>query len=231
MKKLALILTLSAMTSLAAFGQGFINFNQASGQLIVTNGAVLSVFDPGGTAWGSSSGATAQGNTVVGTTYYFAVLTEAYSGSGPLQSNVNPITGGWTFGGIMESNKASGQPGTLGQLSNVQTTSNWPTGSTNQYIIVGWSANLGATWAAVSNELANQSWSANGLFGVSAVGDIMPNTQSPGFNLFGAVQPYGNPINSDTTLDAVSATPEPSTMALTGLGSLAMLLFRRRNRK
>ncbi len=104
--------------------------------------------------------------------------------------------------------------------------------------MVGWSANLGTSWNAVEAELEN--WANNQLItipylGFSATGYITPlaTTTSPGATVFGsAPTAQGLPIYSPNTLlyalDPLYPGPEPSTMALMGLGGLSLLLFRRR---
>jgi hypothetical protein len=95
-------------------------------------------------------------------------------------------------------------------------------------MLVGWSANLGSTWsAALANLNAGSGWTGVAEFGESAVGTITPDPvgSSPGTAVF------GNPgINSSTLtpLDAVTTVPEPTTLALSALGGLSLLAFRRK---
>jgi hypothetical protein len=96
------------------------------------------------------------------------------------------------------------------------------TGDTYNYSIalVGWSANEGTTWSTVSAELQSGIWNTTGNFGFE-VASVSPNNGAPG-NTPTAI--FGN---STLVLYAVP-TPEPTTLALAGLGGLSMLFLRRR---
>lgn len=95
--------------------------------------------------------------------------------------------------------------------------------------IVGWSSNLGSSWTTVSAELTGNSgagnWTASGFFGwsASATADFVTAGSSPGDNTFGVT----GVSNGSLVLYAVSS-PEPTTLALAGLGGLSMLFLRRR---
>jgi len=142
--------------------------------------------------------------------YYFGLLTSAsgapgsFTFSGVYATNFPTANGGRFIGGTV------GVPG-------------WTPGTTMSYEIAGWAASLGTTF--------NSSWlttAPGGLFGVSAIasgvsGGVNPTSgQSfPTLPLFG-----GTGLNSGFTL--TSAVPEPTSMALAGLGAAALLIFRRR---
>jgi hypothetical protein len=102
----------------------------------------------------------------------------------------------------------------------------WLSGEEAFYVVLGWSANEG-TWAQVQVALNGGSWLTTGpnggLFGASSVGYAMAATApSPAMILFGSSPGL---INTPWQLTPV---PEPSTIALAGLGGLSLLLFRRR---
>jgi len=102
-------------------------------------------------------------------------------------------------------------------------------------MLVGWSANLGSDWATVSNNLAN--WSVaqttiqgQAFFGETSFGYRVGNTSpAPGAAIFAsAADANGLPIFSLNTQLYLLPVPEPTSLALAGLGGLSLLLFRRR---
>jgi hypothetical protein len=94
-------------------------------------------------------------------------------------------------------------------------------GTTYSIALVGWSANLGSSWSTVESELSSGAWSTIGSFG-DVTSSVNPSSSTPGntmVNLFG---------NSSLTLYSVAPIPEPTTLALAGLGGISMLFLRRR---
>jgi hypothetical protein len=139
--------------------------------------------------------------------YYFALLT-APSSAGP-----------FTFSGLYGTNLVNATGGRFSGGNGVAVTG-WQPGATMSYEIAGWSAAAGVTW--------NPAWlvtaPAGALFGVSVVGSGVAGggPQSlPTLQLFG-----GTGIT--TGFQVTGAIPEPSSMALVGLGTAALLIFRRR---
>lgn len=99
-------------------------------------------------------------------------------------------------------------------------------GTTYDMMVVGWSANLGTTWAAVSALFAENfvGYSGGGFAGYSNVGQITPTTApATAASVFGGAGAQ----NGQTILYALPV-PEPTTIALAGLGGLAALALRRR---
>jgi len=100
-------------------------------------------------------------------------------------------------------------------------------GTTYSAMLVGWSATLGSTWGAVS-ALLQQNFSsvstAGQYYGQTGIGTVTP------FSAAGAgvpaMFPTTFPLGSLTL--GVIPTPEPTTLALAGLGGLSMLFLRRR---
>jgi hypothetical protein len=93
-------------------------------------------------------------------------------------------------------------------------------GESYSIALVGWSANEGTSWSGVSTELSSGNWSALGNFGAD-FGSVDPTTGAPGS------LPSGIWGNSTLVLYTVPV-PEPTTLALAGLGGLSMLFLRRR---
>jgi len=198
MKKLAAFLCLGALTT-GAFAQGLVTF---------ANGPTtqISVTPSGGTA-------AAYAASPVGS-YYFGLLTAA-TAAGP-----------FTFAGAYATNTAGA--GRMGPASNTQAIAGWAPGATMFYEVAGWSSSLGTTFNAgwLTGNFGS-SVPPNTFFGVSGVssgaaggGSPVP---APAFPLFGGTGLGGFNMNAIT-----STVPEPTSMALAGLGAAALLIFRRR---
>jgi len=231
MKKLAVIIALATVVG-TSFGQGFVNFVNGAASNVTTNDTT-DVYGAAYTGPGASvgsqtglqgtSGALPQG-------FYYALLMQPYAGgatNNPTASTV--LSGGWLYTGTGATNALGA--GRLSGGATAGTTQNDGVGSGNQFIVVGWSSNVAtnglAGWLTVSNCLAAGSWSTLnggiGYFGVSTVGTGVGQPNTSPEQLFGGA----TGIQSGFTLFAVPV-PEPSTMALAGLGGLSLLLFRRR---
>ena len=108
---------------------------------------------------------------------------------------------------------------------------NWPSGVTQNLIMVGWSANLGTTWASALNYLQN--WSSlqfdGAYFGIgSSVGSLASFSSNPGVFVFGTAAGLVNDGANNPLVMDLLPTPEPGTMALSALGGLSLLAFRRK---
>ncbi|HEV2392996.1 MAG TPA: PEP-CTERM sorting domain-containing protein [Verrucomicrobiae bacterium] len=222
MKKLAALLSLSALAT-GAFAQGTIGFINSSTTLITTNA----------TAAGGTAGNTA---TVAGG-FYYGVFTAPSTVTSLTPADLLGTT--WTFTGSYATNIPAG--GRLSGGSTAVTSTGWPAGQTNSFVVVGWSSNLGHDWATIAAELngstlnngawAGGHWTRTGFFGLSGVGfgeaGGGPNSLPP-FALFGSgPTAAGTPLTAGFPL-YITAVPEPATFALAGLGAAALLIFRRR---
>jgi hypothetical protein len=227
MKKIVLTLALAGLMS-SAFGQGVVNF---------ANGAVTDIYtNATQTIWGTATGGGTSGltpTTANGGSFYYALLMQSYS-SGPTASTSlsSLAANGWLTTGLIAS------PGLgAGRLSGgnpVTTLSADVIGVGNQYTVLGWSGNIApGTLAGLATVEANlalgstfSGWTVpngqNGFLGISSVGTGVGAT-SPVQALFG----FAGGINSFVNLYLVPV-PEPTTVALIGLGGLSLLLFRRR---
>jgi len=237
MKKLVLTTVCTVAMAGAAFAQGTVHWDTigAGGYTAQTNSTTYSPLFGGGSAVGGT----------IGNTFTAAVAPGAYDWEllylGGAQQGSAPTTlsalAAWADAGLSAVQTASaGRLGPLAAQSTTAATVPWPSGTSDNIMLVGWSANLGATWGAVSNMLAN--WStdqiANAYIGLSVPGYINPNAGNPGAVIFGGgVNANGTPIQSTLTqlyLIPLTVVPEPTTLALAGLGGLGLMLFRRQRK-
>jgi len=191
----------------STFAQGFVSFANNSGTQIRTNGATQGV-----------AASLAQGGA-----YNYGLFIQSYDGTAAPNT---PWSAGWVFTGLVATNTSAGRL-TLGTVQ----VPGWAAGATNQFVIAGWSRNLGSEWSLIAPQAQSGLWLENGFFGVSAVsyGAASAAPPTPAFPLFGTTGPTGSgiPIQSGFDLMAVGI-PEPTTFALAGLGAAAMLILRRR---
>jgi hypothetical protein len=171
--------------------------------------------------------------------FFYAVLTSPYGGAAP---SANPLDSAWSGAVLTGVNFAvtaggiSGQGGTGGAAAagwGAPTGPQYTDGTEKYFIIVGWSSNLGTSWATMAANLASgwaTPWTENAFFGESAIGYGFsgggPNAL-PATSLFGVSAAMPGGLTSGHTLFFI---PEPSTFALAGLGGLALLLLRRSRR-
>jgi len=230
MKKTLLTLALTAVVASSGMAQGFVLFSNPGSQKISVNSTV---------------GGPATGAMPTTSTYYFALFYSAsattvdgsalaVSGAGNYVFN----DGNWTF-----NNPTAGQadgyvygPGyavntTAGQFNSqyidpTQSGTLVPFTTAAQFVVVGWSGNIGTTWSAVQSWLADPT--VNGWIGESAVSVAItpgsPTASPPSV----PASLFGTGLLQKFTLGEIVATPEPSTIALAGLGGLALLAIRRR---
>jgi len=141
-------------------------------------------------------------------TYYFGLLTSA-SGA----------AGSFTFAGLYATNLVNTTGGRFSGGNGVAV-NGWAPGATMFYEVAGWES------AALGHDF-NPAWLTSppaGLFGISASGSGVAGggAQSlPTLQLFGGA----TGIQAGFELQSI---PEPTSMALAGLGAAALLIFRRR---
>jgi len=232
MKKLVLTIGCALAVSGAAFAQGFVNWSAITSTAVtaVTNAATYSSLSPlfGG---GAATGATATGGTLGAGGFYLELLYSAYSGSQAAVPSTWAQLEAWSDAGA--EGQSSAAAGKLTPISgSAGYTVPWSPGTTDSIVLVMWSANLGSTWAAAQASLNN--WAAdpilNAYLGVSQTGYITTLSTTPGSVVFAtAATAQGLPIESLGTQLYALQVPEPATMALAGLGGLALLLIRRRS--
>ena len=103
---------------------------------------------------------------------------------------------------------------------------NLPIGTPAQFVILGWSANIGRNLAALQSFFAGESSPGNAVIGESNVSGTLLVGDNFSYlvpNLFGG----NTELIHGFTLGPV-AVPEPTTIALGVLGGLAMLSLRRK---
>jgi hypothetical protein len=232
MKKTLLTLALTAVVASSGMAQGFVIFSNPGNERISVNSTV---------------GGAATGAMPTTSTYYFALFysasattvdgsAAAVTGAGNYVFNDanwtfdNPTAGqanGYVYGPGYGQNVAAGQF-TSSYIDPTQSGTLVPFTTPAQFVVVGWSGNIGTTWSAVQTWLANPS--VNGWIGESAVSAAITPGNPNGSPATPAASLFGLPAGELTkfTLGEIVGTPEPSTIALAGLGGLALLAFRRR---
>ncbi len=249
MKKLALTIISAMVVTGAAFAQGYVNWAPAIADVsFQTNTTAYSPLFGGGSTGAGTVGLT---EATTGGAFDYALLTSTavlstdtsvWDGTwtGAAGNTGTAMTGGNSTGlshGGVAAATVNGQSGTGVQVS-------WANGTTQSVVLVGWSVNLGTSWASVSNLLsalasgnaapiAAQLNGAAGLFGETSIGDVNPAASSPGNTMFASSSTplsSGTPIFSLNTPLYLIPVPEPTTLALAGLGGLALAMFRRQRK-
>jgi hypothetical protein len=243
-KTLITTLALAALVA-SSYGQGFVLFSNG-GRLVTVNSS------PGGASTGSMPIAPTTGANFYFALYYSAAATTVNGSSAAVLPGATPLTVGsyvfsdanWTFDNPVgttgylgpayaTNSQAVGKfASTVMDVNNsVQTLLPFTTAA--QFVVLGWSGlSNGVTPITTVGQLAgwynSGSVMSGGYIGETIVsGAILPSLggASPAAALFGAV---GGGLLNAFTLGQISTIPEPTTLALAGLGGLSLLLFRRR---
>jgi len=156
------------------------------------------------------NGSTAATSGAAGSYYYGLLISSA-------------ATGPFTFSGLYATNLAAA--GRFNGGNGIQCPG-WAAGATMSYEVAVWSASLGQSWQ--NGWLTGSFGGAQGYFGLSSVATGVSggagSPATPSYNLFGGA----TGISSGFTATPTTVTPEPTSMALAGLGAAALLIFRRR---
>lgn len=181
-----------------AFAQGLVNFFNNTTTLVSS----------------SESGSPQAINGTAGQ-WYFGLLTAAAGTTDPTK---------FTFAGAYATNQAVA--GRFFGGAGVKV-AGWAAGASMAYEIAGWSSSLGPTFNSAWLTMTANQFSSVGVFGLSGIGTGAAGGATgtgtlPNYNLFG-----GTGLTSGFNLSPVGV-PEPTSMALAGLGAAALLIFRRR---
>jgi hypothetical protein len=229
--KATLILSLLGTVG-TCLGQGILNWPAFPPFTGRTNAVDISPFFGGGYAGQGNIGPTATS----GLLYYYELLyNTSFSGDqAPVPGYAALFGGTWLDTGLTATN-GSLVAGRLSPVNpNVASVVPWDNGTTNNILLVGWSANLGISWTVVSNELANWddyygSFAGQVFFGESDTGYLTPNPSSLGVGVLpfgGGPTQSGLPIYFGDPIQLyLLPTPEPITIVLVGWGGFSLLLF------
>jgi hypothetical protein len=239
MKKiLATLIGLAAGATLVN-AQGWISLN-AEGAGVTTNTAgSAAIYAENPSAY--STGKTFNQGTG-GVAYYYTLLYIASGAAASSTDSNNPTSSDWTqlytdaggtpgvaltltnypgsaaaAAGGLQGNGAANSTQALG--SGGQAFNN---GTDYQLLLVGWSANLGPSWSTVASDYNSGFAADTGFFGYELATGT-GTSGAPGTSLLTLGFPNGSLV-----LYNVVITPEPTTLALAGLGGLSMLFLRRR---
>ena len=218
MKKIVLAISLLGF-GVCSYGQGYVTV--AGTMQEQTNTTSLSSGWSGGSLGTGTFGNI--GNIASGQSYYLALLTT--TASSPvinLFGSGSALNSTWLSTGPLGANTSFAGRMSIGSAYQV---SNAAIANSQDWLLVAWTANLGADWATIASQLSSGVFSQAGYVGWSSIG---VGASGPS-NLPLTVQgPSGSIIPSGFSLLAVSPVPEPGTLALAALGGASLLLFRRR---
>jgi hypothetical protein len=219
MKKIITAIALTTLVAVASQAQGLVVFSSSTQNMSTNNGTV--------------------GKTTAGAgNFYYALFesttTTTVGGSATPVQGTNGVyafnASGWTYIALGSSTAVSGRFADVAPNGDGSTTIlGVAAGNSANFVVVGWSANLGSTLSALEQALAING--TTGLLGESAVsGSIATGNGGllPTPNLFGggAPQIQAFTVGSFT----ITSTPEPGTLALAALGGASLLMFRRKNK-
>lgn len=227
MKKVIVTLALIASAISSSYAQGWVLFNNANNTRVSTNSIV-----------GGASSGTMQGPNGVAISYYFALFSSTTSQLiGGVTNRIAGATGTYAFNdGNWYFNNPSfgpdyGTNNNLGTFTSIQSDpansqgTEVTSGASQSFVVIGWSANIGSTLSALETWYANPTF--NGWIGQSSTSVFM-TPGSGGVSIPPGITGTSGGAIPGFMLGLVVPTPEPSTIALAGLGGLSLLLFRRR---
>jgi hypothetical protein len=208
MKEALSILALVASVSFG-YSQGTVNFTEFDSRYAVSTNSNFGGFGP---------------TSTVANSYYYALLIQPYTEGSPVPTS-NPFDPSWSFSGAMATNNTSFAGGING---GIQAIAGWTPGATMYVEVVGWSANMATTFQQFEVMVESGDLNYGDYFGYSVVGRVV----SGGLIVGGAPPGPANPLFGSTAISSgfvlTSPIPEPTTIALIGLGGLGLAMIRRR---
>jgi hypothetical protein len=232
MKKIIVTSTILGLIATSAFSQGFVQFfaGSSNGTKVSTNSVV---------------GGAAVGRTAGNNTYYYALFSSSTQTT--INGNAAAIIGnagtyvfgqsGWSLVGFGANNGSGTTIATTQGTTDANqgalnsdgglTVPNVAGGAVGNFVVVGWSANIGSTLASVESWLTDPT--VTGWIGQSRIGvgqTIGDNASNPTLNVFGTTANYINAFSLGEVAGA--PVPEPATMALAALGGASLLMLRRK---
>jgi hypothetical protein len=223
-----------------------------NGTICIWDSAPSTYFHTNAIALGGSSGNTLGGN------FYYEVLTAPSTVTTVDASLQNLLTGTWSDTGVSGTNTSNPNPIFAGRVTGLDAApaNNWAVAVRQSFIVVGWSATLGSTWSQVKSELAgatllsansNYYWDipnfdGEGFLGATTVGSAIAGPANGGAPalLFASTSSLQTPVPVTTTTELYTVAdsgllalvvPEPSTLALTGLGAAVVVIVRRKKQE
>jgi PEP-CTERM motif len=213
MKKLLTIVALASVVSLS-YGQGYVSFINSTGTRVSTYTQV----------YGHTGGTSSLVPAYTSGSFYYALFvapsTTTTIGVSPVG---DPTRAGWTFTGDYGTNTVAGRVQGVSAAADGFGISipGYAIGATANFAVVGWSASLGSTWAAVQSQI--DSYFTEGYYGVDqtiATNVVLSPYQGPYWSVMGSGAAGGFLLYPQG--------PEPSTISLVGLGAAALVVFHRR---
>jgi len=223
MKKVLTTIALAAVVASSSYAQGLVFFSNQNNTKISTNSA------PNGAQSGTATGASS---------YYYALFYSttltAVGGSSAAVSGTNGAyafnTAGWSDSTLIGTNSGatSGRfASSTADSGNNSAVNNLAGVTAAQFVIVGWSANIGNTVASLVAWYNAGNPNVTGWVGESAVTGAI-TTGNGGTQVTPATMGISAPQTPGFGLGEVIGAPEPGTMALAAIGGASLLLFRRK---
>ncbi len=192
---------------------------------------------------GSAAGLTSGNTAPTPGGFYYEVLTAPSTVTSVDTSLQALLSGVWSDTGLLATNTPFSAGGRAA-AGGTRVVNNWAPGLMQSFIVVGWSADHGTTWAQVAAQLTgvqlfniggNYAWNEGPFYGGWLGASTIQQAQSgaadgtAAFALFGAVpNAQGTPIITPTQM--YTTVPEPSAIGVAILGVGTLMSCRARTR-